>query len=61
MDIRLIAIRPTATEDEVAAIASALAVLWPSEQLLRRTQRDVSWRFSSRSLKLSVGWSLDPR
>jgi hypothetical protein len=47
-EIRVISIRPQATEDEVVTVGSALALLWPTQQLQRLNQRDTWWRFSGR-------------
>jgi hypothetical protein len=46
--VQVIAVRPTASDEEVAAITGAMTALWPKPEPLRRTPRDSAWRFSGR-------------
>ncbi len=41
-------VHPYATEQELAAIMSALPSLWPEPQPRRRIADDRAWRFSGR-------------
>gem|GEM_PF-4045493 len=41
-------VHPTATEEELAAIMSALPAMWPAPQPSRRLVDDHTWRFSGR-------------
>ena len=41
-------VRPTATEEELAAIMSAVPAMWPAPQPSRRLVDDRAWRFSGR-------------
>ena len=46
--VRVIALRPSATDAEIAAVTAAVAALWPIPKPSRRTSRDSAWRFSGR-------------
>ena len=46
--VQVIAVRPLATDAEIAAITAAVTALWPKPELSRRTPRDSAWRFSGR-------------
>lgn len=41
-------VQPRATEEELAAIMSAVPSLWPAPQRHRRITDDRAWRFSGR-------------
>jgi hypothetical protein len=41
-------VQPRATEEELAAIMSAMSSLWPAPQPHRRMTDDHAWRFSGR-------------
>jgi hypothetical protein len=41
-------VQPRATEEELAAIMSAMPLLWPAPQPHRRITDDRAWRFSGR-------------
>jgi hypothetical protein len=41
-------VRPAATEEELAAIMSAVPSMWPTPQPSRRLVDDRAWRFSGR-------------
>ena len=41
-------VQPRATEEELAAIMSAVPLLWPAPQPHRRMTDDRAWRFSGR-------------
>ena len=49
--VQVIAVRPTASDAEVAAITAAVTALWPEPEPSRRTPRDSAWRFSGRRMK----------
>jgi len=44
-------VRPTASEQEVVALTTALLTLWPERQENRAIQTDQAWRFSRRTWK----------
>ncbi|NBY57071.1 MAG: hypothetical protein EBQ57_01825 [Actinobacteria bacterium] len=46
--VRLISVRPLASDEEVAAISAAIVTLWPTPEPTRHTSRDSTWRFSGR-------------
>ncbi|NCZ87353.1 MAG: hypothetical protein EBY95_07870 [Actinobacteria bacterium] len=46
--IQVIAVRPTASDEEIAVITAAVTALWPKPEPSRRTSRDDTWRFSGR-------------
>jgi hypothetical protein len=46
--IHISRVHPRATEEELAAIMSAVPSLWPAPQLQRRITDDRAWRFSRR-------------
>jgi hypothetical protein len=46
--IQVIAVRPRATDAEIAAITAAVTALWPKPEPSRRASRDSAWRFSGR-------------
>lgn len=48
----IVAIRPTATDREIVAIATAIEALWPSNLAQRVVQRQNQWRFSGRGRQL---------
>ena len=41
-------VHPAATEEELAAIMSAVPAMWPTPQPSRRLVDDRDWRFSGR-------------
>jgi len=41
-------VHPAATEEELAAIMSAVPAMWPTPQPSRRLVDDRAWRFSGR-------------
>jgi hypothetical protein len=49
--VQVIAVRPTASDEEVAAITGAMTALWPKPEPSRRALRDSAWRFSGRPPK----------
>ena len=49
--VQVISVRPTASDQEVAAITAAVTALWPKPDSSRRTSRDGTWRFSGRRMK----------
>jgi hypothetical protein len=44
-------VHPAATEEELAAIMSAVPAMWPAPQPSRRLVDDRAWRFSGRVRK----------
>jgi len=46
--VQVIAVRPTASEAEIAAITAGVGALWPKPEPSRRASRDSAWRFSGR-------------
>lgn len=46
--VRVSAVRPTATDEELVAITSAMVALWPAPHPPRRADTDRRWRFSGR-------------
>jgi len=42
------AVEPSATDEEIVAITSALRVLWPSQKQRRTNAVQLTWRFSGR-------------
>jgi len=46
--IHISRVHPRATEEELAAIMSAVPSLWPAQQPQRRMIDDRAWRFSGR-------------
>ena len=47
-EFKITQIRPTASEEEVAALSLAMSVLWPATQSHRALSRNMNWRFSGR-------------
>jgi hypothetical protein len=46
--VQVIAVRPRATDAEIAAITAAVTALWPKPEPSRRGSPDSAWRFSGR-------------
>lgn len=51
-----LAIRPTPTEEEAAAIVAAVEMLWPRPVPGRVSRDESTWRFSGRWWGESRGW-----
>jgi len=49
--VQVIAVRPTASDAEVAAITAAVTALWPKPEMCRRSSSDDLWRLSARHWK----------
>jgi len=47
-EITVISVRPAATDEEIAAISTAVKVLWPQPLMRRRADVNNRWRFSRR-------------
>jgi len=47
-EITVISIRPAATDEEIAAISTAVKVLWPQPEIRRHADTNHKWRFSRR-------------
>jgi hypothetical protein len=47
--VRLIAVFPSASEHEVAAISVALGAVWPTLEKRQRSRPDDIWRLSGRT------------
>jgi len=47
-EITVISVRPAATDEEIAAISTAVKVLWPQPRVRRHADRNHKWRFSRR-------------
>ncbi|MDP7067870.1 MAG: hypothetical protein QF637_09625 [Acidimicrobiales bacterium] len=50
-------IRPTPTDEEAAALAAALEVLWPQPMSLNDDPSRSNWRFSGRWWNETTSWS----
>jgi len=48
-EITVISVRPAATDEEIAAISTAVKVLWPQPQVRRHADANRKWRFSRRN------------
>jgi len=48
------AVRPSASDEEVAAITIALTEMWPQRQTRRLSRPDVGWRFGRRYSRSSL-------
>ena len=52
-------VHPRATEEELAAIISAMPSLWPVPQPHRRMIDDRAWRFSGRKHQYQADYNLN--